>query len=269
MTANGTSSACGATKFMTVVLSMIAGSMDVIGFLGLGGLFTAHITGNLVILAAHVAAGGSAQLAAMLSVPVFMAALFLARLLAGGLEKIGRNSLGPLLLLQLLFLAGCLGLGATLGSDFDPNGGSAAIAGMLAVCALAIQNALVQVSLPCVPATAVVTTNLSRFVTDIGTILLAEGPDAVAQARSRAGRLWPSILGFLVGCSIGAVCEARFGLAAVALPAGLALVALSLAWAPSFRRPAEPLVSSGERPEADDTRLDGPDRRERFATTQL
>ena len=27
---------------------------NVISFLGLGGLFTAHITGNLVILAAHV-----------------------------------------------------------------------------------------------------------------------------------------------------------------------------------------------------------------------
>ena len=33
------------------VLSMIAGSADVIGFLGLGGLLTAHITGNLVLLA--------------------------------------------------------------------------------------------------------------------------------------------------------------------------------------------------------------------------
>jgi uncharacterized membrane protein YoaK (UPF0700 family) len=34
------------------VLSLIAGSVDVIGFLGLDGLFTAHITGNLVAVAA-------------------------------------------------------------------------------------------------------------------------------------------------------------------------------------------------------------------------
>jgi uncharacterized membrane protein YoaK (UPF0700 family) len=41
-------------KLLSVVLSLIAGSADVISFLGLGGLFTAHITGNLVILAAHI-----------------------------------------------------------------------------------------------------------------------------------------------------------------------------------------------------------------------
>jgi uncharacterized membrane protein YoaK (UPF0700 family) len=35
------------------VLSVIAGSTDIIGFLGLNGLFTAHITGNIVVLAAR------------------------------------------------------------------------------------------------------------------------------------------------------------------------------------------------------------------------
>lgn len=46
------------TKLLPSVLSVTAGSVDVIGFLGLGGLFTAHITGNLAILAAHVVSGG-------------------------------------------------------------------------------------------------------------------------------------------------------------------------------------------------------------------
>jgi hypothetical protein len=41
------------TKLLTFVLSVIAGSVDVIGFLGLGALFIAHITGNLVVLAAR------------------------------------------------------------------------------------------------------------------------------------------------------------------------------------------------------------------------
>jgi hypothetical protein len=45
------------TRLLTFVLSVIAGSVDVIGFLGLGTLFIAHITGNLVILTARYAAG--------------------------------------------------------------------------------------------------------------------------------------------------------------------------------------------------------------------
>lgn len=68
-----------AAKLLPGVLSLIAGSTDVISFLGLGGLFTAHITGNLVILAAHVVAGGEAPLALMISVPIFIVVLALTR----------------------------------------------------------------------------------------------------------------------------------------------------------------------------------------------
>src|SRR5882762_253103 len=78
-----------ATVWLPSVLSVIAGSADIIGLLGLGGLFTAHITGNLAILAAHIANGGTAEVAQILSVPVFIVAVGLTRLLAGGLESIG------------------------------------------------------------------------------------------------------------------------------------------------------------------------------------
>ena len=110
----------------------------------------------------------------MLSVPVFMAALFLARLAAGVLEKVGIDSLKPLLLVQFLLLAGCLAICLPLGGGFDPNGGTATAAGMISVCALGVQNALVQVSLHGVPTTAVVTTNVARFTRDIGTIRKAK-----------------------------------------------------------------------------------------------
>lgn len=91
-----------ALRVLPFVLSVIAGCTDVISFLRLGGLFTAHITGNLVILAAHVIGGEPAQAALMLSVPVFVAALALTRLLAAGLRSMGLASLLPLLLLQFL-----------------------------------------------------------------------------------------------------------------------------------------------------------------------
>jgi uncharacterized membrane protein YoaK (UPF0700 family) len=220
-----------ALRLLPFVLSVIAGCTDVISFLGLGGLFTAHITGNLVILAAHVVSGEPAQVALMLSVPVFMAALALTRLLVSGLESIGLASLRPLLLLQFLLLTGFFAICvAAAGSRIDPDAANAIFAGMLGVSAMAVQNALVQVSLKGAPSTAVMTTNVTRFTMDVGEILLGHDADEVAESYRRAKHTWPAIVGFTIGCVLGASCEAAVGLWSLALPAGLALAAFAMAF---------------------------------------
>jgi uncharacterized membrane protein YoaK (UPF0700 family) len=218
-------------SLLPTLLSVIAGSVDAIGFLGLGGLFTAHVTGNLVILAAHLVSGGDAPVAPMLSVPVFMVALGLTRLLVGGLERIGFASLRSLLLLQLLLLAGFLVLSVSGGPRIDPAAANEILAGMLGVSAMAVQNALVQISLKGAPSTAVMTTNITHFMMDVGGVLLGRDPVEVATARSRAKRTWPAIVGFAAGCALGAACEASLGPWSLALPTGLALLALAMALA--------------------------------------
>src|SRR6266478_4794330 len=197
---------CG-TGLLSGVLSVIAGSTDIIGFLGLGGLFTAHITGNLAILAAHVASGGTAQVAQILSVPVFIVAVALTRLLAVGLESIGLATLRPLLLLQFLFLAGFFALSVAAGPHLDATATNAILAGMLGVSAMAVQNALGQISLAGTPPTAVMTGNVTRFTMDIAEVLLSRDPGAVAGARTRAKRTAQAIVGFAVGCGLGALGE--------------------------------------------------------------
>jgi uncharacterized membrane protein YoaK (UPF0700 family) len=206
------------------VLSLIAGSVDAIGFLGLDGLFTAHITGNLVILAARLVGGEQAPVAQVLSVPVFILVLGLVRLLAGGLERIGVSPLRPLLLLQFILLAGFLALCLEAGPHLDPNATVPIVAGMLGVSAMALQNALVQVALTGVPTTAVMTTNVTHFMMDLGAVALERD----AAAGRRAKRTLPAILGFAVGCGLGAWSEAVVGLRALVLPVGLALLALAI-----------------------------------------
>jgi uncharacterized membrane protein YoaK (UPF0700 family) len=215
-------------KLLPALLSLTAGSVDIISFLGLGGLFTAHITGNLVILASRIVTGGEAPIAPMLSVPIFMVALGLTRLLVRGLESIGLASLRPLLLLQLTLLAGFLILCVAAGPSIDPRAETAIFAGMLGVLAMAVQNALVQVSLKGAPSTAVMTTNITRFMMDFGEVLLEHDPDSLVKARRRMNHTWPAIIGFAVGCGFGAACEAAFGLRSLALPVGFALLALAL-----------------------------------------
>lgn len=215
-------------KLLPAVLSMVAGSADVISFLGLGSLFVAHITGNLIILAGHLVAGTRVDVAPVLSVPVFILALALTRVLVARLEALGIESLRPMLLVQFVLLAGFLTLAVLGDARANPDAATAVLAGMLGVSAMATQNALVQVSVRGAPSTAVMTTNITRFTMDIGEVLLGRDPSTADAARRRASHTWPAIAGFALGAALGAALYAAAGLPSLALPTGLALVSLGL-----------------------------------------
>src|SRR5947209_15382783 len=140
-----------ALKLLSFVLSVIAGSVDVIGFLGLDGLFIAHITGNIVVLAAKFVVGKGMPLSHLLAVPVFMVALALTKLLVGGLERVSIPTLMPLLLLQFLLLLTFFSICFASGPGMLPSTASMIFASMLGVSAMAVQNALVRISLKGAP----------------------------------------------------------------------------------------------------------------------
>jgi len=218
-----------APPLLPAILSVIAGCADVISFLGLDGLFNAHITGNLVIIAAHIVAGQMANMALLLSVPTFIVVLALTGLVAVWLERTAVNSLRLLLLVQFLLLAGFLGLCVADGPHVDIRTTAGAVAGLLGVSAMAVQNALVQISLPRVPSTAVLTTTVTRFTVDAVHVLIhRHDPDAIP-ARQQMSVSWPVIVGFIAGTGLGAASFAAAGLWSVALPTVLALVALGIA----------------------------------------
>jgi len=217
------------------VLSMIAGSTDVIGFLGLGGLLTAHITGNLVILVARIVANEPVPLSYLIAVPVFVIVLGMTRLLVAVLEQLGITSLLPLLLLQFLLLCLSLAICLSAGSHVDPNTANMILAGMLGVSAMAVQNALVRISIRGAPSTAVMTTNITVFSIDVGDIWFGKDAKRTALAHARAKHTWPAIAGFVIGCALGAACEPAFGLQSLALPTGFALLALVLGLVASLR----------------------------------
>ena len=214
---------------LPVVLSTTAGAVDVIGFLALGGLFTAHITGNLVVLAAHYVTGDFGEIGPLLAAPVFILVLGAVMLVAIGFEKTRYGCRRALLFLQAVLLAACLAVGVGFGPFADADGPIPVLVGMLAVAAMATQNALVRLALPGVPSTAVMTTNITQFTVDVATVIRGVSePEELTRARSRASITFPCMLGFLAGCAAGAVLEIHFGLRALALPAALASLALTL-----------------------------------------
>jgi uncharacterized membrane protein YoaK (UPF0700 family) len=214
---------------LPVVLSTTAGAADVIGFLALGGLFTAHISGNLCVAAAHHITGGFSRVGPLLSVPVFIAVLGVVALTFGRVEKARAGSRRALLVLHAALLAVCLGLGVGFGPNARGDRPMAVLVGMLAVAAMATQNALVKLTLPDAPPTAVMTTNITQLTIDLATLAWGRGdPDDLVGARRRARMTFPCVVGFVGGCAAGAGLEVYFGLWALALPVVLAAVAVPL-----------------------------------------
>jgi uncharacterized membrane protein YoaK (UPF0700 family) len=171
---------------LPALLSIVAGSADVISFLGSGGLFVAHITGNLIILAARVVAGVRVGTAPILSVPVFIAVLALTRLVGFRLQQRGIAPLRTLLAAQFVLLCGYMVLGIVGGTHAPANAPLTVTAAMFGVAAMAVQNALVQIAINDAPATAAMTTNITRFTMDIGEVMMGTDPADVAAARERA-----------------------------------------------------------------------------------
>jgi uncharacterized membrane protein YoaK (UPF0700 family) len=208
-------------------LSVIAGSTDTVGFLSLKGLFTAHITGNIVVLAAHLLAGNPAVLSFLLAVPIFMLSLLLSDLLASRLKQRNVDPRRTLLSLQLLLLVGLFVLGNAR-PGFASKSALIDCAGMLGVAAMAVQVALTQISFPSTPSTVVMTTNVAQAMLALSALMTGADSAAVTNARSRLSYLLPVIVGFVIGCAAGAGAHAAFGLRSLALPAGLALIALAM-----------------------------------------
>jgi uncharacterized membrane protein YoaK (UPF0700 family) len=98
-----------ARQLLPAVLSTTAGAVDVIGFVAFGGLFTAHVTGNLVVIAMHYVTGRDRGAGPVLAVPVFMALVAAVTLASAIVKRAGFSPLRGLLVLQaaLLGAASC------------------------------------------------------------------------------------------------------------------------------------------------------------------
>ncbi|SHG30745.1 YoaK family protein [Bradyrhizobium erythrophlei] len=209
------------------LLSVIAGMVDLTGFFTLGNIFTAHVTGNLVVIAAEAVRGGPLNLAQTLSVPVFILAVAAVWLLDRASGRRGPALTRLLLLVQFLLLTGILILSVITKPSANPHGLMAGIAVMMAVSAMACQFALFRLALPGGISTAVMTGNLTNTVLSLMDILSHRGLLMTADA-GRLKRSLHLLFGFLVGCIVAAAAISLLADWAWSLPVALAAVAVAL-----------------------------------------
>jgi uncharacterized membrane protein YoaK (UPF0700 family) len=213
-------------RLLPAMLSGVAGMVDVIGFLTLG-LFTAHVTGNLVVIAALLVRGGPPNIAQVLAIPVFMAAVAAVWLIAKASNRRGPVLAKLLLAVHFLLLICVLIFSVVYDPAVDPHGWMATIAAMLAVSAMACQFALLRLAVPGAPSTAVMTGNLTSGVLSL-LDTLSGGEPLIDGARERLSKTVELVVGFCSGCVVGAAAVSWLGTWAWSLPVALAGVAMAL-----------------------------------------
>jgi uncharacterized membrane protein YoaK (UPF0700 family) len=223
-----------------MALGFFAGYVDTLGFLALFGLFTAHVTGNFILIGAALAdPSRSSILLKFLAFPAFIAGVALARILVVVLEKRQAPALGPALLLELVLLLGFMGFGLAATPVGSEAGPLALTAGLLGAAAMGAHSASSRLLLAHLAPTSMMTGNVTQIVID--TVDLLRGADDPALKARFAKFFWP-LASFALGCVAAAFGYHWFGFAALVLPV-LILLGLLAMERPARARQAQAKVS--------------------------
>src|SRR5262249_21125375 len=186
-----------------------------------------HITGNVVVIADQLVNGGSPHVAQLAAVPVFAGVVLGVCAVARVAGVAGSRT--PLLVAQSLLLLLVLGLALRAHAHHGrPTPEDMTLAVLVAVAAMAVQNAFLRVSLDETSTTSVMTGNVASTMIALASLVLG-GPWPAAEAPRRLRRTLPLLIGFFLGCALGAATAFRFGAWAWGVPAVLSFLAVPLA----------------------------------------
>jgi uncharacterized membrane protein YoaK (UPF0700 family) len=209
-----------------LVLTFLSGLIDAVCYLGLGRVFTANMTGNIVVLG--FAAAGAPGFSATASLTSLL--VFLAGAIAGGRLSQRLSSRATLLAIAIGCEAALVGAAATVAFLAGPVGHGWARYMVIAILAFAmgIRNLVIrQLAIPDLSTTTVLTQTLTGLAADS---MLAGGHG------TRMGRRGGAVISMLAGATAGAAIFLHQG-AGPALAVSAAVAAVTLATLPFSRAP--------------------------------
>jgi uncharacterized membrane protein YoaK (UPF0700 family) len=212
--------------FTSIILSFVAGYADTSTFVGADGLFSAHVTGNFVILAYDIVTNQVAgSWIKLISFPVFILAVFISTQIINHVndDKKAAN--------HLIILEGILLMTAGLISLFYKYENADSILkdliSMQVVFAMGLQNASGRFfAKEFLAPTTVMTGNTTQFIIDIAGYLKNKNPEKQNLKLKIVHALYV-ILPFLFGCISGGLLTKTIGLGS-AIFIGLLLLMLAL-----------------------------------------
>jgi uncharacterized membrane protein YoaK (UPF0700 family) len=205
-------------SYLAALLSFNGGFVDTAGFLGLQGLFIAHVTGNFVTLGAALVFGTHGVIAKLAALPEFVLVIVAAHLAGAALARRGWPALRILLGAKVTLLIGFFALAVALGPFPDSDAPAALLTGFAGVAAMAVQNAIQRAHLASAPPTTMMTGNTTQAALDAVDLLRGPSPDQAATIRARFGRTMQALLCFAAGCALAALLYDRIGFWNLAVP---------------------------------------------------
>ena len=205
------------------LLGFVAAFVDTCGFIGLFGVFTAHVTGNFVLIGAALVYGHGDLLAKLLVLPMFMVAVAATYFASVWCERRRAPLVGPGLLCEAVLLLATIATAWSGGGLKDAATPLSLVAALLLAAAMGLQNGLNRLAYPRLPPTTVMTGNVTQIVIDLMTLAFAgrDAPGAARRAESvqRVRHLLPLIIAFTLGAAGGAAGFAWLGFGCLILPA--------------------------------------------------
>lgn len=190
---------------LPTLLSFNAGYVDTAGYLALQGLFSAHVTGNFVTIAAALALGTSGVVTKLSALPVFCAVVMFTRLVSYALPARDRSVLPAVLTLKSILLAVGAGLAIWWGPFANGDAWTAWLTGMMLVAAMAVQNAAHRIHLGATPPSAIMTGNTTQIMIDVADWIHGLPADQRAPTMARLRQMSKAVASFAIGAAIAAL----------------------------------------------------------------
>jgi uncharacterized membrane protein YoaK (UPF0700 family) len=189
---------------LPTLLSFNAGYVDTAGYLALQGLFSAHVTGNFVTIAAALAFGTSGIVTKLSALPVFCIVAMFTRLLSYALPSRDHGVLSAALTLKLILLVIGAGLAIWWGPFANGDAWTAWMTGMMLVAAMAVQNAAHRIHLGTTPPSAIMTGNTTQIMIDLADLIHGLPADKRAPTVARLQQMARVVASFAIGAAIAA-----------------------------------------------------------------
>lgn len=182
-----------------ILLTIVGGAIDTIGFIALFGFFTAHVTGNLVLAGAAWVKGGAGIWIKLGAIPLFILTVAITKYwIDRSTQK--HTTLSFLFLGEAIFLTGFMLAGLYFEPFKDADSVNVAITGGLGLIALAIRNTSSKTLIKHISPSTMMTGNTTQLGIDISNYLRNKTEDNKRKLQHSLS----IVIGFVIGAFLGA-----------------------------------------------------------------